>query len=495
MKRIRINTWFYGLLSISLTILLVGYNIHMQKKLVLQEAHSNASNLINLVEMDLVRTFSVLDQIFMGLESHLTPGQSGQQIDPPEIRRIIDDLVLQNSYLASLIVLDQQGRILHWNNNFQKPNLGERAYFQIHRSRHFDGLFFGLPHPSIMSQGQWIAGISKAVRNPDQSLDMVLTAIVDLKYFEQQYQALLTTPGTTLRILSPDRHLYAIISNLQDPPQEHLGQQIIDPSTVDGNSKAGQELTLRKTIANYPLQVEVTRPETAVLAAWTNSARNLAALGLVISMLLLFMTWRTTIHQRRQLQIKTEMHERAGTDPLTELPNQSRALAMAHLEIKKAVRKQSPLALILLDLDLFKSINQIYSRQTGDEVLQETTGILRECSRATDILSRHSGSTFLLLLPDTPLQGGLVLARKIHEKLAKKSYVYPAGEFRMTASLGVSQWDPGEKEIEPALQRAAAALHEVKKNGRNNIRWMPSGLGNGDLDGSVVWLHTNDRSS
>lgn len=493
MKRIRINTWFYGLLSIALTILLIGYNIHMQKKLVLQEAHSNASNLINLVEMDLVRTFSALDQIFLGLEHHLTPGPSGQQIDPPEIRRVIDDLVLQNSYLASLMVLDQQGRILHWNNNFQKPNLGQRAYFQIHRSRHFDGLFFGLPHPSIMSQDQWIAGISKAVRNPDQSLNLVLAAIVDLEYFERQYRALLTTPGTTLRILSPDRHLYASISNRQDQPQENPGQQIITTSTARGSSGAGQELTLLKPIGIYPLQVEVTRPETAVLAAWTNSAWNFAALGLLVSMLLLFMTWRTTLHQRRQLQIKVEMHERAGTDPLTELANQSRALALAQLEIKKAVRKQSSLALILLDLDLFKSINQIYSRQTGDEVLQDITEILKECSRATDILGRYSGSTFLLLLPDTPLQGGLVLARKIHEKLAEKSYDSPSGEFSITASFGVSQWASGEKEIGPTLQRAAAALHEVKKNGRNNIRWMPSGLGNGDMDGSVVWLHGVDR--
>ncbi len=146
--------WFFGLLSVVLTLTLVGYNVHMQKKFVLQEAHSNASNLMDLVEMDLVRTFSSLDQTFVSLENHLTSGPLGKQADAPEVRRIIDDLVLQNSYLTSLMVLDAEGRILHWNNNFQKPNLSQRPYFNIHRSVPFDGLFFSLPQTSVINQGQ-----------------------------------------------------------------------------------------------------------------------------------------------------------------------------------------------------------------------------------------------------------------------------------------------------------------------------------------------------
>ena len=485
-------TWFFGLLCMAMTIFLVGYNIHMQKKFVLQEARSDAFNLANLVETDLVRTFSGIDQIFMGLGNHLHHESSGHTIDPPEIRRIIDDLVLQNNFLTALMVLDPRGQILHWNNNFQKPNLSQRPYFQVHRSVPIEGLFFGPPQPSIINQGQWVAGVSKAVRHNNRSLALVLAAIIDLKYFENRYRALLATPGTAVQIMTPDGYLYAHIAH---PDSPRISEPPAPGTQVPVNSFMDQEFITSKTVADYPLQVKIIQDESAILAAWETNTQMFVTLGAVVSLILLVMTWRTALAQRRQIELKAEVFERSGIDPLTRLTSSERAFTQAKLEIKKAVRKKSPLAVILINPDHFKTLNETYGRQLGDEVLKGTAGILRECSRETDIVSRYSGANFLLLLPDTNLQGAVVLARKIHERLAKKSYPVPKGEFQVTASFGVSEWAAEEKDIEPAVQRAGAALYEVKKSGRNNIRWMPSGLSNKGIEESVVWLHTKDRYS
>lgn len=489
------TTWAIGLSCILLTILLAGYNIHTQKEMALQGARSDSVNLINLAKMDLVRTFSGLDQIFLGLESHLVPGPHGAQMDPPEIRRLIDDLVMRNPYLTSLMVLDEQGRILHWNNNFQKPDLNQRAYFQVHKKMVVEGLFFSLPQPSIINQGQWIAGISKAIRSQSGSLKLVLAAIIDLKYLDRQYQSLIDTPGTKLLITSPQGHVYAEVS---DRTRDLVGQRLsgLGSGNFPISTDMGDTLALTDQVNAFPLLITITKDKAAILSGWRNSSLMFVMLGVFISGVLFFMTWRTALYQQRQQLTKTEMYARSGTDPLTQLYNHDRVLEFGSLEIKKAVRQKAALSVILIDLDYFKVINENYGRRFGDEVLQGTAEILQECSRETDILSRYAGINFLLVLPNTNLQGAVVLARKIHERLTKKSYpVTKGGEFQVTASFGVSEWASGETKLEPAVQRASAALYEVKKSGRNNIRWMPSGLGNDEVEGSVVWLHTKDRQA
>lgn len=488
----RMKTWAVGLLCILLTLSVVGYNIHSQKKIDLQEAREHTANLLNLAAIDLDRTFSGLDQLFSALENSLAPASDGRQVDPPGIRRVIDDLVLENPHLTALMVLDQNGHILHWNNNFQKPNLSSRDYFNFHKTVRYRGLYFGQPLPSLINQGQWICGISKAVRSVDGSLSLVLAAIIDLKYFDRQYQPMLTTPGTTLTVSSPDGHIYARIPD----PDKLVGRHLPVLSTTNGKRfEAGGSLTMSRLLEDYPLLVTVTKEKPAVLAGWRNRTVGLVLTGLVVSLTLLFFTYRTALFQRRQQQIREEMYVQSGIDPLTQLVNQQQVLELAQLEIKKAVRNHSSMSVVLMELDRFKEINTRYSHQRGDDILENTAGVLRQCSRATDILSRFCGVKFLILLPDTDLQGAMVLARKVHKRLQQRSHSGAAGEFQVTASIGVSQWAPGETEIMPAIERADAALYEVKKNGRNNIRWMPSSFASEDIEGSVVWLHSKDRVS
>lgn len=485
------KTWVVGLLCIVMTITLVGYNIYLQKKIILQKTRSDTANLMNLVEMDLVRTFSGLDQIFMGLEQHLTPDLSGRQIDPPEIRRIIDNLVLKNNFLTALMVLDDQGRIMYWNNNFQKPDMSRQDYFYAQKSGYVNGLLFGLPQQSLINPDQWIFGISKAIRNNDHSLKIVLAANVDLAYFDHQYHSMLTDSGVELTISSPQGHVYA---NIPRHKESLIGQQVTSLVPGEGLAVGNQDqLAMYKNVKNYPLLLTIKNDKSAVLAPWKFNAIRQVVLGLIVSLTLLFMTSRAALYLRQQQETRSEMYQRAGMDPLTQLTSRDRVLDLAKLEIKKAVRKKSSLSVILLDLDHFKAVNAKFGRQSGDHVLKKTADILKECSRESDILSRFGGANFLLLLPDTDLQGAITLARKIHTKLMQINYPHPSGEFQVTASFGVSQWGSDEKEIEATIQRAGVALYEVKKSGRNNIRWMPSGLGDNELADSVVWLHTKER--
>lgn len=483
------RTWTIGLFTILLTFLLVGYNIQLQKKIILQEAHRNTSTLVNEVELDIERSMSDLEQVFLDLENYLASPANKKEIDPPAIRNFIDNLVLENPYLSGLTILDNNGQILHWNNNLQKLNLSQRQYFRIHQSGDFEGLYVGLPKASILNQGQWIFGSSKAIRNTDHSLSMVLTAIIDLNYFYRQYHSMFTAPGIRLTITSPAGHIYTSIPGQEELVGKQLPELIATKNTMFDNE---HELTMGKKVANYPLIVRVTREKSTVLVPWRSTVLSFVALGVAIILLLFFLTYHTDLYMRRRLK-KKEAHSKTITDPLTKLYNRPHILELVKLEIKKASRTDSPLSVIMLDLDHFKDVNNNYGHQKGDEVLEGTAAILRQCCRETDIISRFGGEKFLLVLPDTDLKGAISDARKICKTLAQKDFSHTSGEFNVTASFGVAQWSSDEADITEALKRADAALHSVKNCGRDNVRWMLSKAGHGGINDIVCWLNTENK--
>ena len=144
------RTWALGTGIILLTMIVVAYNIHLQKEIILQEAHASTSNLVNSVELDLERIST----------------KQGK-IDPPSVRNYIDNLILDNPDITGLSVIDKSGQILYWDNNAQKLDVSQRQYFQVHQSGQFKGLYIGLPKQSLVNEEQWIFGSSKAVNNSD----------------------------------------------------------------------------------------------------------------------------------------------------------------------------------------------------------------------------------------------------------------------------------------------------------------------------------------
>jgi diguanylate cyclase (GGDEF)-like protein len=287
-------------------------------------------------------------------------------------------------------------------------------------------------------------------------------------------------------ITSPDGVIYTSI-----PDHETLvGQLLPDFETTRTSTiNSDQELLIRKKVPNQPWVVTATRDKTAVLAPWEKTALSLTILGLAISLAIFFITNRVILFQRRQMKRTTERRSQSKIDPLTQLFNRDHAIELAALEIKKAGRSNSSFSIILLDLDHFKEVNKKYGREKGDEALVGTTAILKKHCRETDTLSRFGGEEFLLLLPDTTLSGAVSNARKICKSLEEKHYPHTSEEFNVTASFGVAQWSTEEADITEALKRAYAALHAVKKCGRNNVRWMTNRANDKGINDAVEWLN------
>lgn len=171
----------------------------------------------------------------------------------------------------------------------------------------------------------------------------------------------------------------------------------------------------------------------------------------------------TAIHDvtvRKQLERK--LQEQATTDELTGVPNRRHFLELADYEVKRAIRLNQPLAIVLLDIDYFKQINDTYGHQAGDAFLVNFAAICRENIRDIDLLARIGGDEFAILLPLASCSQSMEVMGRVHAALAASQNVHPA-----TMSVGIAGIPSEVDTLDGLLGRADQALYRAKHAGRN----------------------------
>jgi diguanylate cyclase (GGDEF)-like protein len=181
---------------------------------------------------------------------------------------------------------------------------------------------------------------------------------------------------------------------------------------------------------------------------------------------------RSELERRNhELQRANEVLEQLSiTDGLTKLHNHRHFQDQYARETRRADRTGAPLAVVLIDIDDFKSLNDLLGHAAGDAVLQAAAGVMSEVVRETDYLARYGGEEFALLAPQTDLEGALALAEKIRLAVAESAFpvVGPDGPVRITVSLGVA---PYEGDPAAAFLAADRALYEAKHSGKDCVAW------------------------
>ena len=168
--------------------------------------------------------------------------------------------------------------------------------------------------------------------------------------------------------------------------------------------------------------------------------------------------------------MRTRLAEQIGTDPLTGCLNRRALETRLRAEWRQAKRRGSTVAVLAIDLDHFKSINDTRGHPFGDVVLQEIVGIMKATARDTDAVARVGGDEFVVVLPDTGWQGALTFAERMRRKVDDFSFASPEGPLGVTISVGVALargTDPMSPES--LLQDADRSLYKAKSAGRNRI--------------------------
>jgi diguanylate cyclase (GGDEF)-like protein/PAS domain S-box-containing protein len=182
------------------------------------------------------------------------------------------------------------------------------------------------------------------------------------------------------------------------------------------------------------------------------------------------LTTFTDITDRKRLEM--ELNRLATTDSLTGIYNRRRYLELSDAELKRAIRYERPLAIMMMDVDHFKNINDTYGHSIGDQLLVRLTHDCQRLLRKQDVFGRIGGEEFAITLPETGLTEAIEAAERLRETIEEAEIESPRGAVRVTTSIGVTVCAPDDT-IDSALRRADQALYSAKRAGRNQVVSLP----------------------
>jgi diguanylate cyclase len=193
-----------------------------------------------------------------------------------------------------------------------------------------------------------------------------------------------------------------------------------------------------------------------------------STLGRVIYLDLFVGQLQQRLRQRNQeLQVSLERIEKlASVDELTQTWNRRTFLQFVENETMRMTRSGGVYCLAILDIDHFKSVNDVHGHLLGDDVLKCFAQTVSNALRGTDTIGRYGGEEFMVLLPDTPLEGGLLAAERIRLLVEQTDWEQIAPGLKVTVSIGITASSPGCLVTE-LLGRSDTALYEAKRAGRN----------------------------
>jgi diguanylate cyclase len=172
-----------------------------------------------------------------------------------------------------------------------------------------------------------------------------------------------------------------------------------------------------------------------------------------------------TTHLRAHLK-KRKLQ--AMSDPLTGIPNRAAFEERIEREFTRWKRYATPLALLIMDVDHFKRINDTYGHRAGDKALKLIALVLKQNIRETDLVARYGGEEFAVIVPQTPVEGVTALAEKLRLAVERAQFHYQGASVPITISSGFTMFR-GDDTAETVLQRADKALYQAKSEGRNRV--------------------------
>jgi len=221
------------------------------------------------------------------------------------------------------------------------------------------------------------------------------------------------------------------------------------------------------------------RVQTNAVDLLSNRINGLVAV--LIAWLIAVVLWRNftqlQLSQRQLAEVNDELAVRqkelqrlTRLDGLTGLYNRNTFVELTRQELARAQRQGSATSILLLDLDLFKHVNDTWGHPAGDAVLKNVSAVANNSVRITDLVGRLGGEEFIILLPNTPLEAARWLAEKVRANVERTPTVWEGGQIRSTVSIGVASTSAADKhDFDHLYSTADQALYSAKDKGRNRV--------------------------
>jgi diguanylate cyclase (GGDEF)-like protein len=355
---------------------------------------------------------------------------------------------------------------------FQEARQGRNgSQFAVGATTAVPGLFFSAP---VLAEGHFLGVVVVKLELPklmpliananafitDENGVVILAQSPDLM--------MQTMPGATASLLADDALDNRYRRKTFDRVEIRPAHDADSPDLVFWQGSAHPFVLKHKALPGEVVTIHVLRPLDE-LAQIRRERIWLFALLSVTGGLLAALTAGAAAYLRRSREAREQLTIQANTDALTCCANRRSFLATLEQEWRRAVRYGTPLSVICIDLDYFKSVNDRFGHAGGDQLLCHFADIVGAVLRPCDTFGRIGGEEFAILLPQTPATGAMAVAERIVAEVKERPTMLGTQPHAYTFSAGIAELRPEDAEYADLLNRADRALYRAKSSGRDRV--------------------------
>ncbi len=451
-------------------------------------------NLAGTYEAQVVRALREIDNT-LKLVRH--------SLNAREAQAVLDELhtkgLLPPELLFTVNVTDDHGNIIASTHETTGESVAARDFFQ--RAHEKDGMVIGAPRREADAD-EWRLTFSRRIADAGQHFAGVVSVSVHAGYFVSVYDEADLGEHGVLGLVGNDGVFLVRRTGEAITAGTSVDYDALVPKGAADDAPAAvvrnpwddtRRYTVARKLYEFPLALVVALSEAEQLAPAGRIARTytwraaLASLLVVTVMGLLGrLSWQLHKARTRAMEERVAHAQRveylAYHDNLTDLPNRALFSQLLLQGMQYARRYDKQLAVLFLDLDHFKAINDSLGHEAGDGLLQELGRRLRHSVRESDVVARMGGDEFVILLPEvTEGLGVQPVADKIL-KTVGRPFTLAGQEFRITISIGAALYPQDGEDEQTLMKNADTAMYYAKERGRNNFQFYSEGLNNNSLE-------------
>ena len=479
---------FYPVLLITLLVILwiTTFSLISANHQRAQESTiSSATALLHTYEAQVVRALREIDQA-LNVTRRTYEINNGNTT----LSMLNDWGLLLPNFLFVTSITDADGNIINSTRTFEKHNVSDQDYFR--QQLKFDQLASGQPWQDPYSRA-WKLTFSRKINTPEGAFAGIVFTSVEASYFVSGYEesklgelgalGILGTDGifrvrrTGEKVVSGEKVNF---SDLVPNNEEFEEPESLEVRLQHNSWDKVKRYTAVSQLYDFPLAVVLGLSEQEQMQKVSQLKRvyllraSVASVAITLIVIVLLRLSLQLKHSRNSALEEHIVHAKkiehlAFHDSLTGLPNRSFFSQLLSQGIAESKRYERCFALLFLDLDRFKIINDTLGHDAGDELLKEVARRLTEALRETDTVARLGGDEFVVLLPDMNDEKQLsAVAKKILSTVGRPFHL--AGQdLRVTVSIGISVFPTDGEDEQTLVKNADIAMYHAKEGGKNNF--------------------------
>lgn len=475
----------------ALVLSLSANSLYVSREHYERRAQTLTQNIAGALDKNISGTIEKIDLTLHMVVDELERQLAGKGLDEPAMNAFLARQELLLPEVEAFRVAQADGLVILGKglNKQDRVSWADRDYFHFLREHADDHLRTSTPRIGRVAK-KYIVGFSRRYNYPDGRFAGVVSAPIEVDHFSRILSQFQLGPEGTVILRDTNLGLIARVPAISNKPVGEVGnsavseelRKILEAGTstatyytamsADGYSRIS---TFRR-LTTAPMVVVVAVAKEGYLSGWSAEAfRTLTMAGcfLVLSLLLGGFLYRLIGQAEKDGQrvadLQLLLQEQAVRDPLTSLYNRRYMQESLPRDLSRNKRDGHPLALIMLDLDHFKSVNDTYGHAVGDEVLKTMSAILMRGARESDMICRYGGEEFLIALPSMSPDQALKRVQAWRLELAQTETRVGDAVVTVTFSAGIAVFPMHGGDIATLVARADEALYQSKDQGRDRV--------------------------